>query len=138
MEANNNNNQAQNESDDDEPILNLYTRVPPTPKNSRGYLPFDMRLVPNYMNSQIAYYYTNGAIPAADQARFHQLMKQRKTSLDLIRWDGESDGGNEGNGERSNSALTSGSNETSSNSDCPAPLPNFKGIKIAPGDITKL
>ena len=65
-------------------------------------------------------------------------MKQRKTSLDLIRWDGESDGGNEGNGERSNSALTSGSNETSSDSDCPALLPNFKGIKIAPGDITKL
>src|SRR5438477_4528803 len=95
MEANNNNNHAQNESNDDEPILNPHIHVPPTPENPHGYPPFDMHLVPNYTNNQITYYYTTGVIPASDQAQFHQLMKQHKTSLDLIGWDGTSDGGND-------------------------------------------
>src|SRR5438045_8000707 len=100
MEANNG--QGNGKSDGDKPILNPHAHVPPTLENLHGYPPFDMRLVPNYTNNQITYYYTTRAIPAADQARFHQLMKQHKTSLNLIGWDGESDSRNDGNDRRNN------------------------------------
>src|SRR5438045_9080205 len=133
-----NNGQGNGESDDNEPIFNPHAHVPPTFGNLCGYPPFDMRLVPNYTNNQITYYYTTGAIPAADQARFHQLMKQRKTSLDLIGWNGESDSGNDGNDRRNNDTLTADNSDPSSDSDCPVPLPNSKGIKISPSDIPKL
>ena len=136
MEANNG--QGNGESDGNEPILNPHARVPPMLENPHGYPPFDMRLVPNYTNNQITYYYTTGAIPAADQAQFHQLMKQRKTSLDLIGWDGESDSGNDGNDRRNNDTLTADNSDPSSDSDCPVPLPNSRGIKISPSDIPKL
>src|SRR5436190_14288577 len=66
-------------------------------------------------------------------------MKQRKTSLDLIGWDGESDGGNDKEkGRGNNDTSTLDDNDPSSDSDCPVPLPNFKGIKISPSDIPKL
>src|SRR5436190_13526665 len=65
-------------------------------------------------------------------------MKQWKTSLDLIGWDGESDDGNNRNSERNNDTLMADNSDPSSNSDCPAPLPNYKGIKISPLDIPKL
>jgi len=136
MELNNINDDAHSESNS---IFQPHICVPPMPENPQGYPPFDMRLVPNYTNNQIAYYYTTGAISAADQARFHQLMKQRKTSLDLIGWDGESDGGNDKeNGRGNNDTSTLDDNDPSSDSDCPVPLPNFKGIKISPSDIPKL
>ena len=139
MEANNNNNCVQNESDDDEPILNPHIRVPPMPENPRGYPPFDMHLVPNYTNNQITYYYTTGAIPASDQARFHQLMKQCKTSLNLISWDGTLDGGNNSSkNDETNDPDTLDDCSLGSDSDCPTLLPNYKGIKISPLDISKL
>ena len=136
MEANNG--QGNGESDGDEPIFNPHARVPPTLENPCGYPPFNMRLVPNYTNNQITYYYTTGAIPAADQARFHQLMKQRKTSLNLIGWDSESDSRNDGNDRRNNDTLTADNSNLSSDLDCPVPLPNSKGIKISLSDIPKL
>ena len=71
--------------DSAEPVINPQARVEPTPKNPRGYPPFDLRLVPNYTNNQLTHYYATGAISGDDQPRFHQLMKQRKTSLDLLR-----------------------------------------------------
>ena len=74
--------------------MNPHARVTPTTENPRGYPPFEMSLVPNYMNNQIHYYYTTGAIPAAELSRFHQLMKQRKVSLEMIGWDGASDNEN--------------------------------------------
>ena len=58
------------------PTANPHARMVSTPDNSRGYPPFDMERVPNYMNNQITYYYTTGAIPAAELTHFHQLMKQ--------------------------------------------------------------
>ena len=66
MEANNG--PGNGEDHGNEPIPNPHIRLLPRPNNPKGYPPFDMCLVPNYTNSQIAYYYTNGAIPAADQA----------------------------------------------------------------------
>src|SRR5437764_1513962 len=96
---------------------NPHSRVPPTPENPRGYAPFDMSFVPNYSNGQLTYYYTTGAIPAADQSRFHQLMEQRRTSLDLLGWDGESDSrNNKGNDD----APTPDSSNAGTDSDCPA------------------
>ena len=64
---------------------NLNAHVNSTDDNSRGYFPFDMCLVPNYMNNQLIYYYISDAISAAEQACFQQLMKQHKTSLKLIK-----------------------------------------------------
>src|SRR5438045_3617182 len=133
-----NNGQGNGESDGDEPIFNPHAHVPPTFGNPHGYPPFNMRLVPNYTNNQITYYYTTRAIPAADQSRFHQLMKQRKTSLDLIGWDSKSDSRNDGNDRRNNDTLTADNSNLSSDLDCPVPLPNSKGIKISLSDIPKL
>lgn len=139
MSSNNDNNgRANGGNNNNEPFTNPHSRLTPTPGNPRGYPPFDMRLVPNYTNNQITHYYTTGAIPAADQTRFHQLMKQRKTSLDLIGWDGESvedEGNNDTDEDPEPSNIL---NLNDSDSDCPAPLPGFKGIKISPSDIPKL
>ena len=92
-----------------------------------------MRFVPNYTNSQITYYFTTRAIPAADQSRFHKLMKERKTSLDLIGWNGESDEDND-----DIEHFDALDHDSDSDSDCPASLPGYKGIKISPSDIPKL
>jgi hypothetical protein len=86
-----------------------------------------MRLVPNYTNNQITYYYTTGAIPAAEQARFQQLMKQRRTSLDLLGWDGASD---EDERARENPEGSRTAVNESSDSDCPAALPGYRGISM--------
>ena len=117
---------------DNVPTANPNARVDPTDDNPRGYPPFDMRLVPNYTNNQLTYYYTSGAIPAAEQARFQQLMKQRKTSLELIGWNGASDDEPSTPEESVTPAIEN------SDSDCPAPLPGYKGIKINASDIPKL
>src|SRR5436190_19118143 len=65
-------------------------------------------------------------------------MKQQKTSLNLIGWDNESDDSNNRNSERNNDTLTADNSNSSSNLDCPVPLPNYKGLKISPSDIPKL
>jgi hypothetical protein len=109
----------------------ILDEVPPTDENPRGYPPFDMSFVPNYSNKQLTYYYTTGAIAADEQPRFHQPMKQRKISLGLLGWDGESNSGNEGNDD----IFTADDSGTSTDSDCPAPLLNFKGITIFPSSI---
>ena len=69
----------QQEQRDDDSAAKPHARAQPTPKNPRGYPPFNMSFVPSYTNNQITYYYTTGAIPAADQARFQELMEQRVT-----------------------------------------------------------
>ena len=50
-------------TNDSEPITNPHARVAPTLENPRGYSPFDICLVSNYMNNQITYHYIIGAIP---------------------------------------------------------------------------
>src|SRR5438034_712497 len=113
------------------PTTRPHARVTPTNDNPRGYPPFDMRLVPSYTNNQLTYYFTTGAIPAADQAEFQQLMKDRKDSLQLLGWDGAS------NDEAPGEASITPANENS-DSDCPVPPPDYRGIKINPSDIPKL
>ena len=50
--SNGNNGENTNISDEDEaPITNPRARILPTPENPRGYPPFDLRLVPNYINN---------------------------------------------------------------------------------------
>src|SRR5216117_277092 len=119
---------------DDVPIIKPNSRVEPTPDNPRGYPPFDMRSLPNYTNNQITYYFTSGAIPAAEQARFQQLMKQRKTSLELLGWDGTHPSDEEDHAAPEEETLT----PVNSDSDCPPPIQGHKGIKINASDIPKL
>src|SRR5438045_401943 len=66
-------------------------------------------------------------------------MKQCKTSLNLIGWDGTLDGGNDdGENDETNDPNTLDNCSLGSDSDCPALLPNYKGIKISLSDIPKL
>ena len=53
-------------------------------ENLHDYSSFDMHLVLNYTNNQLIYYYISDAISAAEQAHFQQLMKQCKTSLEML------------------------------------------------------
>ena len=53
--------------------------------NLHDYFLFDMHLVSNYTNNQLIYYYIFSTIFTAEQAHFQQLMKQHKTSLELIK-----------------------------------------------------
>jgi hypothetical protein len=131
---------ANNEEAANPPVTtNPHARVTPTPENPRGYPPFDMNLVPNYTNNQITYYYTNGAVPATELGRFHQLMKQRKTSLDLIGWDGTSNHASDEEINPTRQAVENApSTQGDSDSDCPRPVPGAKGIKISASDIPQL
>ena len=120
-----------------ERLANPHARIEPTPKNPRGYPLFDMRLVPNYTNNQITYHYITGAIPTTKQARFQQLMKQRKASLDLLGWDGAFDE-DERPRETPEESKTAGNEIVNSDSNCPIALLGYRGIKINPLNIPKL
>ena len=65
--------------------VNSNIHVNSTDDNLCDYFSFNMHLVLNYMNNQLIYYYISDVISAAEQAHFQQLMKQCKTSLELIR-----------------------------------------------------
>ena len=67
------------------PTANPNIHVDSINDNSCGYFSFNMCLVSNYTNNQLIYYYISDTISAAEQAHFQQLMKQHKTSLELIR-----------------------------------------------------
>ena len=69
---------------DNNMFTNSHTHVNFTDNNSHDYFSFDMHLILNYMNNQFLYYYISEAILAAEQACFQQLMKQCKTSLELL------------------------------------------------------
>jgi hypothetical protein len=65
-------------------ITRSCAHVASTNDNPRGYPPFNMHLVPSYMNNQLIYYFITSAISAADQAEFQQLMKDHKNFLQLL------------------------------------------------------
>jgi len=64
------------------------TRIAPTADNPHGYLPFDLRLMATYTNSQLRHYHTSGAMLNVDKAEFKRLMEERKDTLEMIDWDG--------------------------------------------------
>ena len=111
---------------------NSNTHVNSTDNNLCDYFSFNMCLVSNYTNNQLIYYYISDVISAAEQAHFQQLMKQHKTSLELIRWNDTSD----------NKSSISEESVTfvieNSDSDCSALLSDYKSIKINTSDISKL
>ena len=72
------------DNSDNMSTANSNTRVNSIDDNSHDYFSFDMCLVPNYMNNQLIYYYISDAILTAEQAHFQQLMKQHKTSLEML------------------------------------------------------
>ena len=71
-------------NDDNMSTANLNACVNSINDNPHGYFSFNMHLVSNYMNNQLIYYYISDAISAAEQAHFQQLMKQHKTSLEML------------------------------------------------------
>ena len=85
--ADNDSNNAADNADNSNNVstANSNICVNSTDNNSCDYFSFNMHLVSNYTNNQLIYYYISDAISAAEQACFQQLMKQHKTSLELIR-----------------------------------------------------
>ena len=103
--------------------------------NSCDYLSFNMCLVSNYMNNQLTYYYIFSTILAAEQAHFQQLMKQHKTSLEMLEWNDISDNDNNKSHIFEEFVIFMIENN---NSDCLAFLSDYKSIKINTSDISKL
>jgi hypothetical protein len=77
-------------SNDNAPANVSNARVAPTASNPRGYPPFDLRFIPTYTNNQIRYYHTSGAMLGVDQDAFKTKMDERKASLEIVNWDGDS------------------------------------------------
>ena len=84
--ADNDSNNAADNADNDDNVfianLNIYMNF--INDNLHDYFLFDMHFVSNYTNNQLIYYYISDAISAAEQACFQQLMKQCKTSLEML------------------------------------------------------
>ena len=49
-------------------VVNLNACVAPIAENSSGYPPFDLRLIPMYINNQLHYYHMIDAMLDADKA----------------------------------------------------------------------
>ena len=113
---------------------NLNTHVNFIDNNSHNYLSFNMCLVSNYINTQLIYYYVSDTIFAADQACFQQLMKQCKTSLELLKWDNTFNENNKS--DISEDSIISAN--INSNFNCSALLSEHKSIKINVLNILKL
>ena len=120
----------------DKMTINPHIRIAPTSKNPRGYSLFDMQHVLNYMNNQIIYYYMIGAILAAKLTCFHQLMKQWKVSLKLIKWDGTSN--HASNKEDIPENIIPPCNHNNSDLDYSTSLSKAIDIKISPSIIIQL
>ena len=72
MGSNGNNGGDTNISDEGEaPITNPRARILFILENPRNYLLFNLRLVFNYTNNQLIYYYTTKAISIDDQPHFY-------------------------------------------------------------------
>ena len=132
--AGNSSSNAASNADNDNNVFtaNLNTCMNSTDDNLCDYFLFNMHLVSNYMNNQLIYYYISDAISAAEQAHFQQLMKQHKTSLEMLEWNSMSDN------ESSTSEESVISVIENSNFNCSAFLPDYKSIKINTSDISKL
>src|SRR5256886_1312890 len=126
-------------------VFNLNARVAPTAENPSGYPPFNLRLIPTYTNNQLRYYHMTGAMLDADKAAVKNQLKERKTSLELIDWDGNTRENTPA--ERNppptpqvsvaSHALTF-DHDSEADSNCPEPISGHKGIKFNPSDITRL
>ena len=131
--ADNDNDNADN--DNNVFTANSNTHVNSIDNNLHDYSSFDMCLVSNYTNNQFIYYYISDIISAAEQAHFQQLMKQHKTSLEILEW---------------NDVFDDDNNEfyifekfiisviKNNNFDYSAFLSDYKSIKINMSNISKL
>ena len=82
---NNSSNVADNADNNDNVfIANSNTHVNSINDNLCDYFSFNMCFVSNYTNNQFIYYYIFDTISAAEQACLQQLMKQHKTSLEML------------------------------------------------------
>ena len=135
------------------PVINVNTRVAPTAENPCGYPPFNICFIPIYTNNQLCYYHMIGAMLGADKTALRSQLEDRKTSLELVNWDGNSRPNTPVdqasnlpiNQEASNtipfrSFLTSQASSIpdETDSDCPAPIAGQKGLRFNSSNIMKL
>ena len=123
------------DNDDNMSTANLNAHMNSTDDNSCGYFSFDMCLVSNYTNNQLIYYYISDTIFTAEQACFQQLMKQHKTSLEMLEWNDASDNNNNKSSISEEFIISVIEN---SDFNCSASLLNYKSIKINVLNISKL
>ena len=127
-------NNEDNADNDNMPIINLNSCMNSTSDNLCDYFLFDMCSLLNYMNNQIIYYFISDTILTVKQACFQQLMKQRKTSLELLGWDDTHSSDEEDHAAPKEEILT----PVNSDSDCPPLIQGHKDIKINASNISKL
>lgn len=120
-------------------------RITPTPENPRGYPPFDIRLVSSYTNNQLRHYHISGAMFNVDKTEFRNQMGERKTTLELINWDGDTRENTPTGPDSplpppplSTSRTLSFDVDSEADSECPTLIPGDKGIKFNPSDVTQL
>ena len=65
-------------------IINLNIHVALTAENLSSYPPFDLHLIPTYMNNQLRYYHMIGAMLNVDKAAVKNQLKNHKALLKLI------------------------------------------------------
>ena len=68
-------------------IVNLNAHVAPTTENFSGYLPFNLCLIPIYINNQLCYYHMINAMLNTNKAAIKNQLKDYKALLKLINWD---------------------------------------------------
>ena len=65
-------------------VINLNAHVAPTAENPSNYPPFDLCLIPIYINNQLCYYHMTGAMLDTDKVVVKNQFKDCKASLELI------------------------------------------------------
>ena len=63
--------------------------VLPVVPNPRGYLPFDLRLLPTYTNNQLRYYHISGAMLNVDEEELARQINKRRAALKAVNWNGD-------------------------------------------------
>ena len=70
------------------------TCITPTPENPYGYLQFDLDHLTTYMNNQIQYYLTSGAMIGVSDMELQQQLESQKKTHEMLSWDGKTPGDN--------------------------------------------
>jgi hypothetical protein len=144
--ANVSNNTPAGGSNDNAPVNPSSARVTPARDNPRGYPPFDLSRVPTYSNNALYYYHISGALLNVDKTAFEKQLDERKASLELVDWDGNTPPSSPVNDRlvpppptpTARPGTLSYQQDSEDDSDCPVPLPNFKGMKFDLSNLTEL
>jgi hypothetical protein len=99
----------------------------------------------SYTNKALCYYQSSKALLNVDKAVFKQQLDECKAALELVDWDGNTQPNSLVNDHlvslpvpTASSCMLLYKQDSEDDSDCPAPLPNYKGMKFDPSNLTKL